>query len=90
MTSLKRSFSKKKKISTDFSDILVGDVKMMLGKVLKVSRRYMPPFLSYRENPSGGRRNSPPPSGARVKLAKGTRQGVDRIKTNIRTLFLAR
>ena len=47
----------------DFSDILVADVKLMLGKVLKVSRRYLLPFLSYRENPAGGGRYSPPPAG---------------------------
>ena len=38
----------------DFSEIFVADVNLMLGKVLKVVRRYLPPFLSYRENPAGG------------------------------------
>ena len=52
--------------STDFSEILEADVKLMLGKVLKVSRPNLPPFLGYRENPAGGGRN-PPPSGTRVK-----------------------
>ena len=53
-----------------FLEILVADVQLMMGKVLKVSRRYLPPFLSYRENPAGGGRICPPPpatSGARVK-----------------------
>ena len=36
----------------------------MLGKVLKVSCRYLPPFLIYQEKSAGGR-YSPPPS---VKL----------------------
>ena len=49
----KTQFSKKKK-SIDFSEVLVADVKLTLGKVLKVSRRYLPPFLSYRENLAGG------------------------------------
>ena len=31
----------------------------MLYKVLKVSRRYLQPFLSYRENPTGGGRSCP-------------------------------
>ena len=30
-----------------------------MGKVLKVSRRYLPPFLSYRENPTGGAKYAP-------------------------------
>ena len=62
MTSRKRHFLKKK--STDFSEILVTGVKLMLEKVLKVSRRYLPLFLSYRENPAGGA--FAPNSGARV------------------------
>ena len=49
----------------DFSDILVGDVKLMLGKVLKVSRRYLPPFWSFRENLAGGRYSPPPPPAGR-------------------------
>ena len=31
------------------------------GTVLKVSRRYLPPVFSYRENPAGGRICPPPP-----------------------------
>ena len=62
MTSLKRHFLKNS--LTDFSAILVTDVKLILRKVLKVSRRYLLPFLNYRENPAGG--IAPPPSGARV------------------------
>ena len=51
-----------KKISMDFYEILVADVKLMLRKVLRVSRRYLPLFLRYRENPAGdgGGRNLPP------------------------------
>ena len=59
----------KKKLSMDFYEILVADVKLMLRKVLRVSRRYLPPFLRYRENPAGdGGRVKSAPSGARVKL----------------------
>ena len=57
-----------KKLSTDFSEILVADVKLMPGKVLIVLRRYLPPFLGYQENPAGGGAIfAPSPSGARVK-----------------------
>ena len=41
------------------SEISVADVKLMLGKVPKVSRRYLPPFLSYRENSAGGPESAP-------------------------------
>ena len=46
------------------------DVKLMLGKVLQVSPRNLPPFLSYRENPAGGDICPPPThsSGARVMV----------------------
>ena len=45
----------------------MANVKSMLGKVLKVSRLYLPPFSSYGENPAGG--DSPTPlSGARDNL----------------------
>ena len=57
MTSLKRHFLKH--FSTDFCEILIADVKLMLGEVLIVSRRYLPLFLSYRESPAGG--FDPPP-----------------------------
>ena len=50
-----------KNLSTDFSEILVEDVKLMLVTVLKVSRRYLPPFVRYRENPAGGGQYLPPP-----------------------------
>ena len=50
---------------TDLSEILMADFKLMLGKVLKVSRRYMLPFLSYRENPAGGDIRLPPPPAGR-------------------------
>ena len=60
----KTPFSQKN-LDRFFSEILMADVKLMLGRVLKVSRRYLPPVFSYRENPAGGR-ICPPPSGARV------------------------
>ena len=40
--------------------------KLLPEKVLKISRRYLRPFLSYRENPAGGRIS--PPAGRLVKL----------------------
>ena len=62
MTSLKRNVLKN--FSTDFSEILSKEVILMPEKVLKVSRRYLLSFLSYRVN-TGGRGNiSPPPSAA--------------------------
>ena len=65
MTSLKRNFLKK--LPTDFfSEDLQDDVKFISNKVLKVSRRYRPPFLSYRENL--GRAESACSSGARVQV----------------------
>ena len=60
MTSLKCHFLKK--LSTDFSEILLEDVKLMPNKVLKVSRRYLLSFLSYRENTGGGGGNIYPPA----------------------------
>ena len=57
-------FSKKK--TTDFSEILVADVKLMLEKVLKVSRRYLLPFVIYQEKLAGGAFFAPPPSVRRV------------------------
>ena len=44
-----------KKATIFFSEILVEDVKFMLHKVLKVSHRYLLPFLSDRKSPAGGR-----------------------------------
>ena len=58
MTSLKVIFQK---FLDGFYEILEADVKLMLGTVLKVSRRHLPPFLSYRENPTGGGGICPPP-----------------------------
>ena len=55
----KTPFSQKKN-STDSSEIMAADVKLMLRKVLKVPCRYLPPFLGYRENPVGGRLCPPP------------------------------
>ena len=40
----------------------------MLKKVLKVLRRYLPSFLSYRENQAGVQNLTPPPAG-RVLMA---------------------
>ena len=37
-----------------FSEILIRDVKSMPDKVLEVLRRYLPLFMSYRENTGGG------------------------------------
>ena len=64
MTSLRRHFLENS--SADFSDFFVADVKLMLGRVLKVSRLYLPPFLSYPENPAG-RGDRICPSVGRVK-----------------------
>ena len=44
---LKRHFLKKFLIG--FSELLLGDVKLMLDKVLKVFRRYLLSFSSYRK-----------------------------------------
>ena len=52
MTSLKRHCLKN--LSTDFSEILVKGIKLMPDTVLKVSRRYLLSFFSYRENTEGG------------------------------------
>ena len=46
----KRSFSKKMRFFWSF----ITNVKLMLGKVLKVSCWYLPLFLSYREKPAAG------------------------------------
>ena len=74
MTSLKRHFLKN--FSTDFSEILLEDVKLMLDKVLKVSCRYLMSFLSYRENTGGGNIYPPPPSAARVNWKSLTPQKI--------------
>ena len=52
VTLIKVSFSQK--ILHGFSEVLMEDAKLMLDKVLKVSNRYLSPYLSYRENPGGG------------------------------------
>ena len=64
MTSLKRHFLKD--FSTDFPEILVADVKLMMRNVLKVLRRYLSSFLRYRESQAGVGEFAHP-SGARVK-----------------------
>ena len=65
MTSLKRHFLINS--STDFSEVLVADVTLMLRRLLTVLHRYLPPLLSYRENLAGrGGIRPPPPSGASV------------------------
>ena len=57
----------KKKISTDLSEILMGDVKLLLDNVLKAYLQYIPQFLSYQENPEGSIIcPPPPPNGAGV------------------------
>ena len=72
MTSLKRHFLKN--LLMDFSEIVVADVTLMLWKVLKVLRRYLAPFLSYRENPAGGGEFLPPPSGTRTNVTENQRR----------------
>ena len=66
MTSLKSRCLKN--LSTDFSEILMLDAKLVLEKALKVSCRNLLPFLSYRENPAEGQNLLSPRSVARVKL----------------------
>ena len=47
------------------------DVKLMLGKVLKVSHRYLPPCFSYRENSAGeGVESAPTPAGSVLTFGK--------------------
>ena len=65
MTSLKHNFLKH--FSTDISEILSDDVKLMPKKVLRVPSRYLLSFLSYLEN-MGGDNIYPPPSTALVKV----------------------
>ena len=48
------------KIFPDYFLMLMEDAKSMLDKLLKVSRRYLPPFLSFRENLAGGAESPPP------------------------------
>ena len=52
----------------DFSESLVGEVKLMPDKVLQLLRRYLLSLLSYRENKGGGNIN--PSSSARVNPHK--------------------
>ena len=62
ITSLKRHSLTN--LCTDLSKNLLADDKSMPGKALKVSRRYLTPFLSYRESPAGGGGGiRPPPAG---------------------------
>ena len=49
MTSMKRQFLKN--LLPDFYEILMEGVILILDKEPIVSRRYLPPFLSYQENP---------------------------------------
>ena len=58
MATLKSDFLKKKNTG-EFSEIVMGDIKLMPNKIRKVSRGYLSSFLSYRETPSGGQ-NLPP------------------------------
>ena len=55
-----RYCKKYQRILSDF--FFLVDVKLLLGKVLKISRRYLRPFLSYRENPAVSAESAPPPS----------------------------
>ena len=43
----------------------------MLGKVLKIWRRYLPPFLNYRENPEWGTESPPPQRGRGLSPNQG-------------------
>ena len=67
----KTLFSQKSR--ANFYEIL-ADVKLTTNKVLKVSRRYLTPFLSYRENPTGWAEPDPLPSGAQAFLGYGSRR----------------
>ena len=49
--------------------ILTQCVKMLGERVLQVWRWYLQRFRRYRKKTRGGARNSPPPSGARVKAS---------------------
>ena len=50
---------------TDFPGKFTEDVKLMPDNVLKVLRRYLPSFMSYRDK-SGGAESAPPPQAGRV------------------------
>ena len=43
-----------------FSENFVEDGKLMPETILKDSRQYLPPFLSYQENPEGADFDPPP------------------------------
>ena len=47
----------------------MADVKLLVGRLLKASRRYLPPFL----RKSGGGRYSPPPPAGRVLMLSQSR-----------------
>ena len=64
---VKTSFSKKR--LDFFPEISIKDVKLMLLKVLKVWRRYLPPCLRNRKNPAGGGAESVHHSGAHKRKA---------------------
>ena len=66
MTALKRHFHKT--LPTDFSEILMEDVKSMLNTVLRFSCRYLPSllFFSYRESQGSGQT----PAGRVLELFK--------------------
>ena len=59
VTSLKRHFLKY--FSTDFSGILIADVKLMLRKVINISRRYLLPFWAIKKMRRGWQNLSPTP-----------------------------
>ena len=52
----------------DFSELSTEDVKVMQNIVLKVSRRYLRQFESYRENPKEKAKSALSPSEARVNI----------------------
>ena len=53
------------KFRTYFSETIITDVKLMLNKVLKVSRRFLPSILRYLGNPGRWSESAPPPSARR-------------------------
>ena len=58
ITSLKRHFLKT--FWTDVSEVWVADLKLMLGKVLNVLCRYLPPFFELSRKAGRGAESPPP------------------------------
>ena len=86
----KTLLSKKKTKSAHFSEIHAADIKLMLEKVLKVSRRYLKMLLSYRENAAGGGggRICPLPAGRILKTAGKIGRSVKRLSRTFIFLFV--